>query len=303
MMAMEMYADRFTPSLPTMLGDTYDAYVFIDGKFVKGDEAKISVYDHGLLYGDAVFEGIRAYNGKPFKLDEHLDRLFDSARALSMDVPLTRGEFAQVIDELLKLNCLHEAHIRPIVTRGSGRLGMDPRRAARPTVIVMATPMPPLLGEQPARVIISGIRRKAPHSIDSKIKSNNYLDSVLAKLQANAVGADDAIFLDLNGFVAEATTENIFVVKKGRIFTPDVVAALEGVTRATVMEEAARFGYQVTVKNMTYHDLYAADEVFLTGTAAEIVAVKEIDGRIIGDGMAGPITAELMQAYREARGG
>jgi branched-chain amino acid aminotransferase len=299
----EMFVEKFQPPLPAMLGDTYDAYVFIDGRFVKGDEAKISVYDHGLLYGDAVFEGIRTYNGKVFKLDEHLDRLFDSAQALAMEVPLTRGEFEQVIYRLLELNGLQEAHVRPIVTRGSGRLGLDPRRSVRPTVIIIAVPMPPLLGEEPVRVITSGIRRKAPHSIDSKIKSVNYLDSVLAKLQANAVGADDAIFLDLNGFVAEATTENIFVIKKGQIFTPDVVAALEGITRATVMEEAAKLGHPVIVKNITYHELYTADEIFLTGTSAEIVPVKEIDGRIIGDGKVGPITAQLMQAYRKLRGG
>ena len=297
-MTLKMFAERFQPLLPEVLGDAYNAYLFIDGEFVTGDEAKISVYDHGLLYGDAVFEGIRAYDGKIFKLDEHLDRLFDSARMLSIDVPLTRDEFKQVIYKLLELNGLRDAHIRPIVTRGSGRLGLDPRRSVRPTVIVIAAPMPPLLGEKPIRVITSSIRRKASHSIDSKIKSVNYLDSVLAKLQANAVGVDDAILLDANGFIAEAVAENIFVVKKGQIFTPDVGAALAGITRATVIEQAARLDYSVTVKNLTFHDLYTADEIFLTGTSAEIVPVREVDGRVIGDGKVGPITTRLSQAYQ-----
>lgn len=298
-MTKAMFEEKFEPPLQELLGNTYtNAYVYIDGQFIRGSEAKISVYDRGLLYGDAVLEGIRAYDGKVFMLDAHLDRLFDSAQALCMNILLTRAELAQVIHELLKLNGLRDAHIRPIVTRGSGRLGLDPRHSVRSTLIVIAVPMPPLLGKEPIKVIISGIRRKAPHSIDSKIKSVNYLDNVLARLQAKAAGADDAIMLDPNGFVAEAAAENIFVVKKGRICTPDVVAALEGITRNVVIEEAAKLGFTVIVKNITYHELYTADEVFLTGTSAEIVPVREIDGRLIGDGQAGPITTQLMQAFR-----
>jgi len=298
-MTIELFADRFQPSLAEIVNEFYgDLYVYIDGKFLKGAEARIPVYDHGLLYGDAVFEGIRVYDGKAFKLDEHLDRLYDSAKGLMISVPLTKDEIKQVIEKLLELNQLREAHARPIVTRGSGRTGINPDRATRPSVIVMAYPMQPLLGHKPVRLMISSIRRKSPYSIDGRIKSVNYVDSILAKLQATAAGADDAIMLDLSGFVAEVTTENIFVVRDERIFTPEITAALHGITRNTVMSEARRLGYEVVEKNLTYQELYTADEVFLTGTAAEIVPVGEIDGRVIGTGEVGPVTGRLMEAYR-----
>jgi len=298
----EKYAEKFQPPLSEMLGSNYDSYVYVDGKFVKGEDAKISVFDHCVLYGDAVFEGIRAYGGKPFKLDEHLDRLFDSAKTLSIPVPLTKEEFKAVIGQLLELNGLRDAHIRPQVTRGAGRVGIDPRRAARPSVFVIAAPMAPLLGENPVRMITSSIRRKPPDCTDSKIKSVNYLESVLARLQANAAGVDDAILLDHHGFVAEATGENVFVVKRGRVLTPDTTCALAGVTRATIIELAAKLGYPVVVSNLTLQDLYSADEVFLTGTGAEVVPVGEVDGRVIGDGKVGTTTSQIRQAYRELHG-
>ena len=301
-MPNERFADRFQPDLAEVLGKNYRACVYIDGRYVRAEEAKISVFDHGFLYGDAVFEGIRAYGGKVFKLDEHLDRLYDSAQALCIKVPLTRHELSDVIHELLELNGLRDAHIRPMVTRGSGRVGVDPRRAVRPTVVVIAAPMAPLLGEKPVRMITSSIRRKPPDCLDSKVKSHNYLESVQARLQANAAGVDDAILLDHHGFVAEATGENVFVVKKGRLSTPDTTCALAGVTRTTIIELAGSAGYSVTVKNVTLQELYTADEVFLTGTAAEVVAVGEIDGRVIGNGHVGPLTAQLMEAYRVLHG-
>lgn len=299
MKVQELFADKFNPDFTKIVNDLYgDLYVYVDGKFLKGAEARIPVYDHGLLYGDGVFEGIRAYQGRLFKADEHLDRLYDSAKAIMLAVPLTKDEFRQVIEKLLELNSLQDAHIRPIVTRGSGRAGLDPRRSVRASVIVMALPMKPLLGEEPVRLITSTVRRKSPHAVDSKIKSLNYLDNILAKLQANNAGVDDALMLDLNGFVAEATGENLFVVRGSRVFTPETSAALHGITRETLMELARQQGYEVVEKNLTYQELYTADEIFLTGTAAEVVAVAEVDGRIIGDGQVGALTRRLMAAYR-----
>jgi branched-chain amino acid aminotransferase len=286
-------------SLKERLKDLYDQYVYIDGEFVKGEEAKISVFDHGFLYGDGVFEGIRAYDGNVFALDEHLDRLYESAKALSIAVPIGKKELGQAILETLRKNKLKNAHIRPIVTRGVGRPGMDPKRAVRPSVIIMAYPFPPYAGEKPLRTIISSIRRKSPYSVDSKIKSLNYLDNILAKLQATAANVDEAIMMDMNGFVAEGTGENLFVVKNGKMYTPYPVAALEGVTRRIVMELASKLGIEVYERNLTYQELYVADEVFLTGTAAEIVAVKEIDGRTIGNGEPGPITETMIKEYKQ----
>jgi len=298
-MELELFADRFQPSLDEIVNEIYgDLYVYVDGRFLKGAEARIPVFDHGLLYGDGVFEGVRAYDGKIFKLDEHLDRLYDSAKTVMITIPLTKDEFRQVIEKLLELNQLRDVHIRPVVTRGSGRAGLDPRRAARASVIVMALPMKPLLGEKPIRLLTSTIRRKSPYSIDARIKSLNYMDNILAKLQAIAAGMDDAIMLDISGFVAEASGENLFVVRDDKVFTPETTAALHGVTRNTVMSEARRLGYEVIEKNLTYQELYTANEVFLTGTGAEIVAVAEIDGRVIGDGDIGPVTSRLIEAYR-----
>jgi branched-chain amino acid aminotransferase len=286
-------------SLKEMLKDLYDQYVYIDGKFVKGEEAKISVWDHAFLYGDGVFEGIRAYDGKVFALDEHLNRLFESAKALNIVIPISKEELGQAILETLRKNKLKDAHIRPIVTRGVGRPGMDPKRAVRASVVVLAYPFPPYAGEKPLRMIISSIRRKSPYAVDSKIKSLNYLDNILAKQQATAASVDEAVMMDVNGCVAEGTGENIFVVKNGKLYTPTTVAALDGITRRIVMELASKFGVEVQEKSITYQELYVADEVFLTGTGAEIVAVKEIDGRIIGNGEPGPLTEKITQEYKQ----
>jgi len=294
----ELFAEKFQPSLKECVGALYDRYVYIDGRFVKGEEAKISVWDHGLLYGDGVFEGIRAYDGKVFKLDEHIERLLHSAKALKITVPLTKEELKRVVLETLRINGLKDAHVRIIVTRGPGIPGLDPKRAARPSVIVTAYPYPPLLGRKPIRLKTASIRRKSPHSIDARIKCLNYLDSILAKLEAVAAGADDAVMLDVNGFVAEASAANIFVVKGSTIYTPPPIAALHGITRATVMEIARELGYRVEEKNLTLYDLYTADEVFLTGTATEIAPVEEIDGRKIPKAP-GPITQQIINAYQK----
>ena len=291
-------SEKFIPDLKGVLGDLYDLYVYIDGKFLRGEDAKISVFDHGLLYGDGVFEGIRAYDGAVFKLDEHIDRLHDSAKAIGIDkIPLTKQELKEALLETLRRNRLQNAHIRVIITRGAGKPGLDPRRSVRPSVIVSAYPFPPLLGEKPVRLITASIRRKS-YSIDAKIKSLNYLDNVLAKLQAAAVGVDDAIMLDVDGSVGEGTGENLFVIKNEKIFTPSTLAALHGITRATVMQLAQKLGYEVCEKTVTIQELWTADEVLLSGTGAEITPVAEIDGRKIGKEAPGPITQKIRDAYK-----
>ncbi len=291
-------AEPFRLGIKDMVGDLYELYVFVNGEFVKGKEAKVSVWDHGLVYGDGVFEGIRAYGGGVFKLGEHVRRLFDSARAIGIDVPLSAQEIQDVVLEALRRNDLSDAHIRVIVTRGIGRLGLNPRNCVRASVIVMTYPFPPLLGAEPVRVLSSSIRRKAPNSVDARIKSLNYLDNILAKFQAISAGYGDAIMLDVNGCIAEGTGENIFAIKNEVISTPSLTAALPGITRATVIELARGMGYPVCERQMTLGELFMADEVFLTGTAAEIAPVAEVDGRIISGGTAGPITAKIVAAYK-----
>ena len=285
------------PGLAETLHNLYDLWVFIDGQLVKGEAARISVWDHGLLYGDGVYEGIRAYNGRIFRLDEHLARLYDSAHALQLAIPMTPAEFGAAILATVRANELRDSHIRPVVTRGTGKPGLDPRRAGHPSVIILASSAPPMLGDQPVRLMTTSIRRKSPLSVDARIKSLNYLDNILAKLQANAFGADDAILLDPSGYVAEATAQNIFLVKNGRAATPPLTACLPGITRQVVLELATQLDLPVAESWFTPGDLYTADEVFLTGTASEIVAVAEIDGRQIGSGKTGEFTRRLQEDY------
>ena len=288
-------SDLFQLDVPGMIGDLYELHVFINGEFVKGSEAKISIWDHGLLYGDGVFEGIRVYEGGIFKLNQHLDRLFDSARVIDIGIPVGQEEIRQVVLETLRRNHLRDAHLRVIVTRGIGGPGLDPRNCKQASLIVMAYPFPPLLGSDPIRLISSSVRRKAPYAVDARVKSLNYLDNILAKLQAILAGVDDAIMLDMSGCIAEATAENIFSVKKGVISTPLLTAALPGITRSTVIDLANDMGCTVQERPMTLGDLYVADEVFLTGTGAEIVPVGEIDGRVINDGQVGEFTARIIE--------
>ncbi|OGN75338.1 MAG: branched-chain-amino-acid transaminase [Chloroflexi bacterium GWB2_49_20] len=274
-------------------------WVFLDGRMVKGADASVSVWDHGLLYGDGIYEGIRVYGGRIFKLEAHLARLFDSARAIQLAMPLTPEQFAGAIIATLRANNLKDAHIRPVVTRGPGKPGLDPRRTIRSSVMILASAAPPTFGDKPVRLLTAAIRRKAPLSIDGRIKSLNYLDNIMAKLQSNAFGADDALMLDPSGFVVEATASNIFLVKNGKLMTPALTAALPGITRQVVMElSVKRFG-AVFEQSVSLSDLYTADEVFIAGTASEIVAVGEIDGRIIADGKTGLITADLQKDYKE----
>ncbi len=296
--------ERFRPSVEEILSKEgyFQLYIYYDGRFLKGKDARITPFDHGVLLGDGIFEGIRAYDGYVFKLDEHVTRLFDSAKAMGISIPLSKDEMKRAIVLTVRKNGLKDAHVRPVVLRGPGRLGLDPKRSVRPTVIILAYPFPPLLGERPVKLLISSVRRKSPHSVDSKVKATSYIDNIMAKLQANAAGMDDAILLDIDGYVAEACGENIFALRGAKLFTPPTTAALHGVTRATVMEIASSIGLRVCERNMTPQELYTADEAFLTGTAAEIVPIAEIDGRKIGEVAPGPFTQKLIEGFKEYRG-
>jgi len=281
--------------------------VYIDGEFVPEEQAKISVFDHGLLYGDGVFEGIRAYDGYVFKLDKHLDRLYNSAKAIMLEIPLSREEMEEAILETLRVNKLSSSYIRPIVTRGVGDLGIDPRRCTgKPTVIIIARPWkslyPEELYQKGLRAIVASTRAKPPESLPPSIKSLNYLANIMAKLEANVWGADEAIMLDIRGNVAEGTADNIFVVKEGVLITPPVTTNLPGITRETIIALAQKNGYDVCEEYFGVASLYMADECFITGTAAEVAPVVEIDGRKIGDGKPGQITIQLRRKFKELTG-
>ncbi|HQP71826.1 MAG TPA: branched-chain-amino-acid transaminase, partial [Methanoculleus sp.] len=243
--------------------------IYLDGRFVPEEEARVSVFDHGLLYGDGVFEGIRAYNGKIFRLDEHLARLYDSAKAIDLAIPLTKAEMTEVIKETLRRNSLRDAYIRPIVTRGKGDLGLDPLKCAKPTVIVIAVTWGAMYGdlyEKGLRAICVSVRRTPPESMPPNVKSLNYLNNILAKIEANHRGVDEAIFFDTRGHVSEGSGDNIFVVKDGVIITPPTLNNLRGITRMVVLEIAAKMGITLLERDLGYFDLYTADEVFVTGT-------------------------------------
>jgi len=276
--------------------------IYLDGKFVPKSEAKVSVYDHGFLYGDGVFEGIRAYNGSVFKLKEHVDRLYDSAKAIAMDIPLTKEEMSEAILETLRKNNLKDAYIRPVVSRGTGDLGLDPRNCGKPCVVVIAQGWGAMYGdlyEVGLKAVSVCVRRNAPDSISPNIKSLNYLNNILAKIEANEKGGDEAIFLDHNGFVCEGSGDNIFVVKNNKVLTPYTISNLKGVTRATAIELLDEMGYKVIEANLGLFDLYTADEVFVTGTAAEAAPITRLDGRIIGTGKPGPMTMKMVEALEK----
>ncbi|MET1124410.1 MAG: branched-chain-amino-acid transaminase [Archaeoglobaceae archaeon] len=276
--------------------------VYIDGEFVPESQAKISVFDHGFLYGDGVFEGIRAYNGKVFKLWEHLDRLYDSAKAIDLKIPITKEEFAGIILETLRRNKLRDAYIRPIVTRGVGDLGLDPRKCSKPTIIVITKPWGKLYGDlydRGLKAVTVTVRRNAFDALPPNIKSLNYLNNILAKIEANVKGGDEAIFLDHNGYVSEGSGDNIFIVKKGVVMTPPTINNLKGITREVVIEIIHELKLPFKETNLGIYDLYTADEVFVTGTAAEIAPIVVIDGRVIGDGKPGKITRMLMEEFRK----
>lgn len=275
--------------------------VYIDGQYYPKPEAKISVFDHGLLYGDGVFEGIRAYSGSVFKLNEHVDRLFRSAHMIMCDIPMTREKMIDAILETLRKNKLKDSYIRLVVTRGTGDLGLNPRKCTSPTIIIITDTIAlhaSQAKENGITAMLSWVKRDPVDATSHEIKSLNYLNSILAKIEANIAGVDEAICLDKNGYVCEGVAENIFIVRKGKLFTPPTcTGALPGITAEEVTKLALRLGYQVQERNITPYELFNADECFFTGTAAEIVPVKEINKRTVGDGSPGPITKKLMQEF------
>lgn len=276
--------------------------VYINGQFYDEAEAKISVFDHGLLYGDGVFEGIRAYNGRVFKLREHIDRLYNSAKVIMLSIPMDKDQMTEAVLEACRQNQIREGYIRLVVTRGVGSLGLNPFVCRQPQVIIIADKIqlyPPEVYEQGLSIITVPTTRNHPNAVNPAIKSLNYLNNILAKIEAVNAGAQEAVMLNPEGYVAECTGDNIFVVRGGVLFTPPIYAgALPGITRAVVIELAKAHGLQLAECMMTRYDLYVADEVFLTGTAAEIVPVTRVDGRVISDGKPGPLTRMLEQAYR-----
>jgi len=275
--------------------------IYIDGKYLPSEQAKVSVFDHGFLYGDGVFEGIRAYNGKIFRLKEHLDRLFDSAKTIDLAPPLSKEEMADVICEVLRKNNLTDAYIRPIISRGVGDLGLDPRKCAVPSVVVIATSWGAMYGdlyEKGLKAVTVSVRRNPAEALPPNVKSLNYLNNILAKIEANYKGGDEAIFFDTNGYISEGSGDNLYIIKNGEIITPPTLNNLRGVTRIVVLEIAKSLGITVREQNIGYFDLYTADEMICTGTAAEVAPITWVDGRTIGSGKPGPVTRQLMAAFR-----
>jgi branched-chain amino acid aminotransferase len=275
--------------------------VWINGKLFDKADAKISVFDHGLLYGDGIFEGIRVYSGKVFRLREHIERLYESARHIALEIPLNREAMTQAVLDTVKANAKQDGYIRLVVTRGAGYLGLDPGKTSDPQVIVIVDDIsmyPAEYYEKGLEVITASIIRNHPNALNPRIKSLNYLNNILAKIEAVRAGCQEAIMLNHNGEVAECTGDNIFVVKRGVVRTPHLVAGiLEGVTRNAVLELAREARILVQEMALTRHDVYSADECFLTGTAAEVVAVVKCDGRPIGNGKPGPITRQLRERF------
>lgn len=277
--------------------------IFLDGEFVSKENAKISVYDHGFLYGDGVFEGIRSYNGNVFRLEEHLVRLYDSAKSILLEIPYTKEEMQQIIIETLQKNELKDGYIRLVVSRGIGNLGLDPFTCKRPSVIVIAESLslfPKKLYETGIEIVTVASRRNRSDVLSPKVKSLNYLNNILVKIEAGLAGVPEALMLNDQGYVAEGSADNIFIVRGNKILTPPgYVGALEGITRNAIMELAKDKGYVMEEAVFTRHDVYVADEVFLTGTAAEVIAVVKVDGRTVGNGTPGQVTNELLESFRE----
>lgn len=276
--------------------------VYISGQLYDKDDAKISVYDHGLLYGDGVFEGMRSYHGKVFRHDEHLDRLWESAQAILLEIPMTKDAMRSAVEETLRVNELVDAYIRLIVTRGAGTLGLDPNRTSDPQVIIITdhiTMYPDEFYENGLEIITASTIRNHPAALNPRIKSLNYLNNIMAKIEGLRAGCVEALMLNHQGLVAECTGDNIFLVKGGRLLTPSIEAGiLAGITRNAVIELAREAGIEVLEMPISRHDVYIADECFLTGSAAEVIPVVKVDDRAIGTGEPGPITRKLIQEFR-----
>ena len=279
--------------------------IYINGKFYNKENAKISVFDHGLLYGDGVFEGIRSYGHLVFKLREHIDRLFESAKSIMLEISLSKEELIKAVVNTLKENKLSDAYIRLVVTRGEGDLGLDPRKCKGNATIIIITDKvalyPQELYKKGMEIITVPTVRNLPEALNPQIKSLNYLNNILAKIEAVNCGYNEAIMLDSLGYVAECTGDNIFIVKSGQLYTPpQCMGTLRGITRDTVLEIAKQNKIQAHEHVITRHEVYISDECFLTGTAAEIIPVVKVDGRVIGKGRPGNLTLSLMKKFRDA---
>jgi len=276
--------------------------VYIDGKYYDERNARVSVFEHGLLYGDGIFEGIRAYNGRVFKLKEHIDRLFCSAKAILLELPMSHEDIMTAVVETCRRNKIRDGYIRLVVTRGIGTLGLNPNRCKNPSVIIIAGKIqlyPQEFYQRGMEIVTVPTTRNLHSALNPAIKSLNYLNNVLARIEANIAGCEEAILLNAEGFVCECTGDNVFIIKERHLFTPPLSAgALYGITRRVVMEMAEESGLTVSEPNLTRYDLFNADECFLTGTGAELVPIVKIDGRVIGEGKRGTVTGKLMAQYR-----
>jgi len=279
--------------------------IYVDGKLVPKEDAKVSVFDHGFLYGDGVFEGIRAYDGVVFRLEEHIERLYESAKTIALEIPLTPAELTQATLETVAANGMRDAYIRLVISRGPGDLGIDPYNCSKPSVVIIVgsiTLYPKELYDTGISLITSSVPRIPTQCLDPRIKSLNYLNNIMAKIEARHMGVPEALMLNFNGRVAECTADNIFMFKNGELETPDLMqGALGGITRAAVLELAATAGIPARETVLGLHDFYNSDECFLTGTGAEVMPVVSIDGRTIGDGTPGKMTLEMLERFRELR--
>ncbi|MFC3798322.1 branched-chain-amino-acid transaminase [Cohnella sp. GCM10012308] len=280
-----------------------EQWIYLNGQYVKKEDAKISVYDHGFLYGDGIFEGIRIYGGNIFRCREHLERLYDSAKSIMLNIPLSMTQMEDALCETIRRNGLQDGYIRLIVSRGPGNLGLDPLRCPEAFVVIIVEQLaiyPEEAYRDGLRSVSVSPRRNLPDALNPKIKSLNYLNNILVKIQANLAGVGEAIMLNSQGYVAEGSSDNIFIVKRGAVYTPPCyIGALEGITRGAIIGLCAKLGLPLREEPFTLHDVYTADEVFFTGTAAEVIAVREVDGRIIGEGRAGPLTSRLLDEFRK----
>jgi branched-chain amino acid aminotransferase len=276
---------------------------YVNGRFVPKEEATVSVYDHGFLYGDGVFEGIRAYGGRIFKLEAHVDRLFESAHTIGITPPMSHDEMAQAIVETVRRTGLRDAYIRPVVSRGAGDLGIDPRKCPRPNVVIIVDAIqlyPEEAYRKGLRMITTCTRQRPVDVLNPRIKTCNYLNNILARIEVNLAGVDEGLMLTTQGYVAECTADNVFVVRHGRVLTPPAhLGILQGITRQTVLDLCASLGVPAAEQILTLHDMYTAEECFLTGTGAELGPVVQLDGRKIGAGQPGPITLRILAAFRE----
>jgi branched-chain amino acid aminotransferase len=290
------------PSKPSPTTGAGVPTVWLDGKWYDRETATVSVYDHGLLYGDGVFEGIRVYGGKIFKLSEHIDRLYDSAKAIWLTIPIPKDEMVSVTEEAVRRSGIAEAYIRHIITRGVGDLGLDPRKCPKPSIIIIVDTIrlfPEEVYETGLRVVTAGTPIPHRESLSPRVKSLNYLAHILAKIEGIHSGADEVLMLDSEGHVAEGSGQNIFVVKNGVIRTPAAYAGiLKGVTRDVVVELAREAGYDMQETMLNRYDVYTADEAFFTGTASELIAIRQVDGRTIGNGKPGPVTRDLRSRFQ-----